>query len=411
MSLHERAAHLQARGRLPSLVVGVLHGGALAETAEVRAPIETSYRIGSITKTLTAVLVLQLRDEGRLSLDDAIGAFVTGTGYGAATIADLLGHTAGLQSEPVGSWWERSPGGSFAQLALTNDGSGAVAGPGEFFHYSNLGYGLLGELVARLRGGSWWDIVTQRLLVPLGMERTSYGPEHPHAQGFSVEHFTGRLRDEPHTDTGAMAAAGQAWSTIADLSIWTGVLAGRRPDVLARDTALEMGLERLGGGYGLGLRLVEASGKSYVGHTGSMPGFLASLFVDQHSGDGVIALANATTGLDAESLPADLLHAALPAPEPEWEPTTALPGLMDEIAGLWFWGHTAIELRRHNETLQARALQSGRLLYTFGLEAGELVGISGYHRGETLHVHATHLECATFIYTRVAYDTAAPIPG
>ncbi|MGA8846998.1 MAG: serine hydrolase domain-containing protein, partial [Nocardioides sp.] len=427
VTLHARAAHLQAGGRLPSLVLGVLRDASLSETAAVRSTIETSYRIGSITKTLTAVLVLQLRDEGRLSLGDPIGRFVSDTGHGAARIADLLGHTAGLPSEPSGPWWERSPGRSFAELALANDCSGAVAGPGEFFHYSNLGYGLLGELVARLRGGSWWEVVTERLLHPLGMDRTSYGPQRPHAQGYSVEHFTGRLCREPHTDTGAMAAAGQAWSTVTDLSIWAGVLAGRRPEVLTRESALEMSRDRLGAGYGLGLRLATCGQSTYVGHTGSMPGFLASLFVDPQRGDGVIALANATTGLDAEAMPRVLLHTALPdplsdvqadsqadpllGPPAEWEPTTTMPASLDGVVGLWFWGNTAIELRWENETLQARALQSGRLLYTFSLLAGRLVGVSGYHRGETLHVHATHLECATFVYTRVPYDPAAPIPG
>ena len=415
MSLRARATRLQAEGRLPSLVVGVLHDGALVETAAIRespqAPLGTRYRIGSITKTLTAVLVLQLRDEGRLTLDDPLGRFVAGTGYDDARLADLLGHTAGMQSEPCGPWWERSQGGPFDELAGAHDGSGAVAAPGEWFHYSNLGYGYLGELVSRLRGDSWWNVVEERLLRPLGMDHTSYAPVEPHAQGQSVEHFTGRLCDEPHTDTGAMAPAGQAWSTIGDLATWAGVLAGRRPEVLSRETGLEMAVDRLDAGYGLGLRLVDAGDVAYVGHSGSMPGFLASLFVDQHSGAGVIALANGTTGLEADALPRHLLHDGEPAAQPEWEPTVLVPGMVEGILGLWFWGNTAIELRWHNESLEARVLQSGRVLYTFGLVEGRLVGLTGYHRGETLHIHPDHLECATFVYTRVPYDPAAPIPG
>ena len=83
------------------------------------------------------------------------------TGYADATVRDLLAHVSGMQSEPVGSWWERSPGVELDALLAANDGSGAVAGPGEYYHYSNLGFALLGEAVARLRGATWWDVVSR----------------------------------------------------------------------------------------------------------------------------------------------------------------------------------------------------------------------------------------------------------
>lgn len=411
MTLALRLAQVQAAGRLPSVVGGLLRDGALVEAAAVNSTVETQYRIGSITKTLTAVLVLQLRDEGLLDLADPVGRFLPESGYGAATVADLLAHTAGMQSEPVGPWWERTDGGDFAALAAANDGSGAVAGPGEWFHYSNLGYGLLGEVVARLRGAPWCDVVRARLLTPLGMTRTSYDPVAPHADGHSVRHFTGELDAEPHTDTGAMAPAGQLWSTVADLAVWAGVLAGRHPEIVAPATLAEMGAAHLEPVYGLGLRRLPYGGRHLVGHTGSMPGFLASLFVDPVTGDGAIVLANGTTGLDADGVPLVLLGDDEPATVTPWVPTTEVPPEVAGIVGVWFWGNTAIELRWSNDLLEARALQGGRLGYTFALVDGALVGATGYHRGETLHVHPTHLECATFVYTRVPYDPAAPIPG
>ena len=73
-----------------------------------------------------------------------------------------------MQSEPVGPWWERSPGVPVEDLLAANDGSGAVFGPGEHYHYSNLGYALLGEAVARLRGEPWFSLVQERVLGPLG---------------------------------------------------------------------------------------------------------------------------------------------------------------------------------------------------------------------------------------------------
>ncbi|WP_323792402.1 serine hydrolase domain-containing protein, partial [Nocardioides sp.] len=278
-------------------------------------------------------------------------------------------------------------------------GSGAVAGPGAYFHYSNLGYGLLGEVVARLRGAPWWSVVQERLLEPLVMTRTTYGPTGAHALGQSVGHFTGLLHPEPHTDTGAMAPAGQLWSTLADLATWTTVLAGRRPEHLSAATAVEMTTPRADSGYGLGLRLVEVNGARWVGHSGSMPGFIASLFVDPLTAEATIALCNATTGLEAERVPAALLGGTPPEAS-GWQATTDLPVEAEPLLGVWFWGNLAVELRWNHDVLEVRALQSAELMYTFGLSDGRFVGLTGYHRGETLHVHPTHLECATFVYTR-----------
>ena len=162
---------------------------------------------------------------------------------------------------------------------------GACCEPGTAFHYSNLGFGLLGEVVARLRREGWWALVQRRLLGPLGMSRTSYHPEAPHAQGSSVDHFAGTLHEEPHQDTGAMAPAGQLWSTVADLARWLDFLATGRPDVLARETLLEMAPPSAPAtDYGLGLRrLTDVTGRVLVGHTGSMPGFLATAFIDQET--------------------------------------------------------------------------------------------------------------------------------
>ncbi|MDP2774161.1 MAG: serine hydrolase domain-containing protein [Nocardioides sp.] len=411
-------AALQAHGRLPSVVAGVLHGGELAWTGTVGGSLADRYRIGSITKTVTAVAVLQLRDEGRLSLDDPVGRFVPETGYAAATLRQLLAHTAGLQSEPVGSWWERSPGTDFATLVAANDGSRAVGSPGEF-HYSNLGFALLGEVVARLRGESWWDVVRRRVLDPLGMHDTAYGDDAPAAQGWSVDHFAGTLTREPHHDTGAMAPAGQLWSTLADLARFALFLADGHSDVLSAETIREM--ERpTSASYGLGLWLLDVPGRRLVGHPGSMPGFQASLFVDPATGDGTVVLASSTTGLDTDAVPALLLGEGQVAPDGPgvpWVPSERVPQAVAPLLGLWFWGNSALELRWHNETLHLRSLALATLTDVFELRGECLVGSWGYHRGETLDVvrrpdgSVSHLECATFVYTRSPYDPAAPIPG
>ncbi len=415
----ERAQH---DGRLPSLVAGVLEGGKLAWTGSAGSPTgpDVQYRIGSITKTMTAVLVLQCVHEGLAVLDDPVGRFLPETGYRDATLRALLSHGSGMQSEPVGPWWERSAASDIATLLKANDGSGAVAGPGEFFHYSNLGYALLGEVVARLRGAPWWELVGERLLAPLGMGRTSYGPRTPHAQGHSVDHFTGVLADEPHTDTGAMAPAGQLWSTVEDLARWAAFLTAGGDHVLP--TALLREAARAvppADDYGLGLRLLAYDGHWLVGHTGTMPGFQASLFADPRTGDGVVALTDATTGFDPFALTPALLggRATTGGAVTPWRPTRAVPPLVAEIVGLWFWGNTALELRWSNDRLELRNLATHTVSDAFGVDGERVVGTAGYHRGETLHVvrradgSVGHLVCATFVYTRTAYDPQAPIPG
>jgi CubicO group peptidase (beta-lactamase class C family) len=401
----------QASGRLPSIVAGVLGEGGLVWVGHAGdAPgVEQQYRIGSITKTMTAVLVLQCRDDGLLGLDDPLGRFLPESGYRDATIRELLSHTSGMQAEPVGPWWERSPGVPVPDLVAANDGSGRVLEPGTAFHYSNLGFGLLGEVVARLRGESWWTLVQARLLGPLGMGRTSYGPEPPYAQGSSVDHFAGTRHDEPHEDTGAMAPAGQPWSTVGDLARWLDFLAIGRPDVLARGTLLEMARPAAPAtDYGLGLRLLrDPTGHALVGHTGSMPGFLATAFVDPETRTGVVALTNATTGVSTDRLALSLLAGADPAGVPEpWRPSADVPDQVGELLGLWFWGNSALEMRWHNGLLESRTLAPVEVSDRFAVTPDRIVGVEGYLLGETLEVHrrangtVSHLECATFVYTR-----------
>jgi CubicO group peptidase (beta-lactamase class C family) len=421
-----RLARLQGQGRLPSVVAGVLEDGALtwvggAGDVPGDGPddwADLQYRIGSITKTLVAVAVMRGRDDGLLSLDDSIGRLVPETGYADATVRSLLAHVSGMQSEPVGSWWERSPGVPVDALLAANDGSGAVAGPGEYYHYSNLGYALLGEAVSRLRGAPWWDVVAAELLEPLGMTRTTYHPSAPHAQGHSVDHFTEVLADEPSQDTQGMAPAGQAWSTVADLARWADFLATGHPDVLAPETLTEMGRPQPPDpGYGLGLRLLDIDGRRLVGHTGSMPGFLASVFVDRDTRTGSVVLTNATVGLAAEAVPGVLLGDHVPPATEPWRPSVGVPEVVAGVPGLWFWGNTALELRWHHDRLRLHQLGTVDNAYEFEVRGDRIVGTEGYHRGETLLVHRRHdgsvghLECATFVYTRVPYDPDVEIPG
>jgi CubicO group peptidase (beta-lactamase class C family) len=407
----------QATRRLPTLVAGVLRDGELiwSGAAGAGADVVAQYRIGSITKTMTALLVLQCRDEGLLALDDPLGRFVPESGYRDATLRALLSHSSGMQSEPVGPWWERTPGAGFAELNRRNDGSGRVFDPGTTYHYSNLGFALLGEVVARLRGRPWYDVLRARVLEPLGMRRTTYLPEPPAAAGVSVHHLRGTLTDEPATDSGAMAPAGQLWSTVDDLARLVAFLR-RGGDVLAATTLAEMATPVLGY-YGLGTMRMEYAGGVLVGHLGSMPGFQAGAFHDPDSGAGVVALTNGTTGFGGVELAERMLGDRTPPPGEPWVPTLAVPDWAEELLGHWYWGNSAYEVRWHNERLEFHDVARGVLAEQFVRPGERIVGRAGYHHGETLHVHhnpdgsINHLECATFVYTLTPYDPAAPIPG
>lgn len=430
-----RLGHAQSTGRLPSVVAGLVRDGEPVwfgtyggPAVPDHDPYDVQYRIGSITKTMTAVLVLQLVREGRIGLDDPVSTVLGDLGgnrYADRTLRTLLAHDAGLQSEPSGPWWERSAGVSFEELVAANDGSGSVFAPHERFHYSNLGYALLGEVAARLLGGSWWDAVRDRVLAPLGMSRTSYLPEGAAAQGRSVHPYDGTLVDEPATDTGAMAPAGQVWASIADLLTYAAFLGQGHPDVLAvedldRAYAPQSGSpdDGMRAAHGLGFQLFAGGSGTLAGHTGSMPGFLAACLVDRRRRTGGAVLANATTGFSPADLVIGLmeeLEACEPTlPEP-WRPTTEVPAELRGVPGVWHWGNTAIVFSMEGRRLVAR--KDGRLLYAFEVRDGRVVGVSGYHAGEELHVvrrpdgAVGHLEAATFVYTRVPYDPDAPVPG
>ncbi|WP_328521467.1 serine hydrolase domain-containing protein [Kribbella sp. NBC_00359] len=421
-ALYAQIATAQSEWKLPSVNAGVVRDGSLVWTGSrgqfatadggVPGP-DVQYRIGSITKTLTAVLVMQCRDDGLLSLNDAVGKHLPGIAFGDRTIRQLLAHSGGMNAEPDGPWWERNPGVTFDQLTAAMDESQAVGPADRRHHYSNLGYGLLGEIVARLRSASWFDLVQERILDPLEMRRTTYFPTGSSAQGFSVHPFSGQLMDEPAYDAGAMAPAGQLWSTIEDLAKYANFWIDPLYEVLNRDTVDEMAApvaadprEGLTASYGLGLRLIADNPHLLVGHTGSMPGFLAGLFVDRVRRVGAVTLGNATYGRVA-SLPTDLIETVV-AYEPslplEWLPEPPLAQGSD-LLGHWYWGNTPVTM-----SVSAGILQlSGGLTTRFSPLGPDLYqGRDGYLAGEKLHViregnRITHLDVATFVLTRTPY--------
>ena len=143
------------------------------------------YRIASITKTFTGSAIMQLRAAGLLQLDDPAVSFLPelrggGGRFGAiesVTIRRLLSHESGLRSEPPGTDWSipRFEGDVARTLAHAGE-IGTVVPPNRQWKYSNLGYQLLGEIVARVSGSPYTDYVSEKILQPLGMSATSFEP-------------------------------------------------------------------------------------------------------------------------------------------------------------------------------------------------------------------------------------------
>ncbi|MFE1170919.1 serine hydrolase domain-containing protein [Streptomyces sp. NPDC058773] len=436
-ALLRRLAVGQAEGRAPSMTGAVVRDGWTVWTG-ARGTVEgelphgdVQYRIGSLTKTFVAVLVLRLRDEGLLRLADPVGRHLEGTPVPDATIAQLLSHSAGLPAEPRGPWWERTTGALRPEPADLFDERPQRLPAGRRHHYSNLGYALLGALVERLRDGAPWDQVLRReVLEPLGMGRTTLRPEAPYAGGWAVHPWADALLPEPAEDTGLMGPAGQLWSTLQDLCRWAAFLLRGDARVLdaaslaeLRTPAVPPESDGWDAGYGLGVQLLRREGRLLVGHQGSMPGFLAALWADVEEDVAAVVLTNCTSGPAAGAVAADLTgivraqEPRIPAP---WRP---LPGPLDPellaLTGPWYWGANPHALRlRADRGLELTPLSgTGRASRFRAENDGTWTGLDGYYAGETLRVRrdedgaVSHLDLGTFVFTRGPYEPSAPVPG
>ncbi|MGW1179825.1 serine hydrolase domain-containing protein [Streptomyces drozdowiczii] len=434
-ALLHRVAKAQAEGRTPSLVAAVRRQGETVwdgsrSCVEGHAPdSDTQFRIGSLTKTFTAVLVLRLRDEGLLDLSDPLEKHLPGTGAGDVTIHQLLGHSAGLGAETTAPWWERTPGRVRPALADVLGGQIAMHPPGHRHHYSNPGYTLLGSLVEAVRGAAWDEVLRREVLEPLGMHRTSSLPQVPHAGGWAVHPWADAMLPEPAEDLGLMAPAGQLWSTTADLLRFAAFLAEGDDRVLSAASVEEMKRPSAApepgdwdNGYGLGLQLIRRKGRTFIGHTGSLPGFLAALWVSAEDDVAAVVLVNATSGVAIGEVAADLVDIVAEAepriPEP-WRPLPEVDAELLALTGQWYWATRPNVLRLTSDRgLELRpANGQGRGARFTARPDGTWVGLDGYYAGETLRIvrnadgSVNHLDLGSFVFTREPYDPTAAVPG
>jgi CubicO group peptidase (beta-lactamase class C family) len=308
-------AHSVMSQHLPSVALTVVHGerpvwskayGYADVDAKAPATPQTRYRIGSITKTFTALAILQLHDEGKLRLDDRVRDHVTSTALHArsiglldVTLRELLTHSSGLQRDLPGTWYTRP---SFP--AELPDDFGATYPAGSQWKYSNVGYTLLGEVVAAASGEPWARYVRRRIVEPLGMASTEALPqrEDPRlATGYSRP-----TPGAPHVpaarfDFGAASPAASIVSTLEDIARYLAfhmsgggaVLGGKSLREMHRPQWLHDDWQSA---WGLGVRVRRADGRVRVGHPGTAPGFAALMEFIPSLRLGVVVLTNADDG-------------------------------------------------------------------------------------------------------------------
>lgn len=376
IKLERLARKVQAEGRVPALSAALHRADRPLWQVQVGpAEPDSQFRIGSVTKTFTAVLVMQCRDDGLLDLDDPIGRHLDVPAHGELTVRRLLSHTSGIQREPYGDVWDTLDMPDLARLITELEKAERVLPPSRRFHYSNLGLSLLGHAVGRLRGGTWAEVLTDRILRPLGLTGTTVERTERAVNGYLVEAYSDHARPETGQAFAAVGPACELWGTAADLARWAAFLADPAavdPDaaVLRPETLEEMRwpvtateADLWSAGFGLGLILVPQGERVvHVGHDGAMPGFLAGVY-GRRGGEGTPAamgcavLGSSGTAVEIFELPHRLLAAAVeddPADVVPWTPGEPAPEAYRSVLGRWwsegfeyvfFWRDGALRAR------------------------------------------------------------------
>jgi CubicO group peptidase (beta-lactamase class C family) len=419
--LDDLAEREQRDQRLPALTAAAVRDGEIVwERAIGAADVEsgsaaqpdTQFRIASITKTFTAAAAMQLRERGRLGLDAPLDHYVEGAAH-SPTLRQLLSHTSGLQRETQDFPWVTKRFAPTEELLETLGEAECVLPPGSRYHYSNLGFTLLGIAIERVTGRPYVEYVEEQLLRPLRLEHTSFEPLPDAATGYLVDAGSGELwREQAFVRTGARLAGGGLWSTVGDLCRWAAFLADPDERVLARASVEEMRTVhtlsdhvRWSEAYGLGLRLTRDRGRILVGHGGSLPGFIANVAFSPEDRIGAAALTNSGTAL-LNAFVSNVVDKAiehLPPPEARRPVEEPPPEDVAPLLGTWFMRGIRLEFAWLNGALEARSARDAdwQPPNVFAPEApGCWRSVSGADRGELLYVDGDRLVLSGYVLTR-----------
>jgi CubicO group peptidase (beta-lactamase class C family) len=295
---------------VPSASVAVVKGGKLVYTqaygkARLEPPIaatpEMRYSIGSISKQFTAAAILLLQEDGKLSIDDAVGKYVPGLTRGnEVTIRQTLSHTSGYQDYwPEDYVMTPMLKAESAQQILDTWGKKALDfEPGTQWQYSNTNFVIAGRIVEQVTGQPLMDLLTRRIFQPLGMKSVWNSDEAKLTQADATayyRHALGPLRVAPKEGRGWMFAAGELAMTAHDLALWDESLIAQsilKPEsykLMFTEVKLKDGK---GTQYGLGVDVRERDGHRSIEHSGEVSGFVSDNEVLVDDGVAVAVLTN-----------------------------------------------------------------------------------------------------------------------
>ena len=369
-----------ASNRVPGIAYGIIVDGKVIHIGtaglrdlETNAPVDTSsvFRIASMTKSFTALSILRLRDEGKLSLDDPAEKYVPelkSLKYPTSdspkiTIRFLLSHSTGFPED--NPWGDQQLADTDEQLSqMLRRGFPFSTSPGTSYEYSNLGFAILGRIVANVSGMPYARYVRQNVLLPLGMTSTTLEraqvPANRLAHGYRLQ--DGRWLEEPQLPDGAFGSMGGMLTSVSDLGKWVAYMLDAWPPrddaeygpvkrssrremqqvarfsnaTAAMDTAANT-VSLSAGGYGYGLGVTRTClWPSLVSHSGGLPGFGSIMRWLPDYGVGIVALGNLTYtgwgGVTTQALDALMRTGGLVAREPQ--PAPVLLTRRDQVTRL-----------------------------------------------------------------------------
>jgi len=302
---------------LPGIVVGVVadqqlvwaQGFGYADVAAKRPMTPaTKFRMASHSKLFTATAIMQLREQGKIRLDDPVSRYLpwfqlkpAGDDDGPVTIEQLLNHSSGLPRE-AGAHWTTLEFPTAEEVRKLFAERQAAFAPQVRWKYSNLAYTIAGMVVEQVSGMKWADYVHQNIYAPLGMTASSVDRN---VDGLAVG-YTRRMPDGTRevygfTDARGMGAATGITSTVEDMAKFvsaqfrTGKMGGRQ--ILSTGSLREMHRVRSvendwTSGTGIGFGVNRVGGKTYIGHGGGYPGYTTQTVIQLDSKVGVIVLTN-----------------------------------------------------------------------------------------------------------------------
>ena len=298
----------------------------------VPADAATIGRTGSISKSFTAVLMMELVERGLIGLDDPVADHLPEildlkdppADPATITFRQLASHTAGLEREPGLEGAASGPIQRWEEKVLASiPTTGFLTPPGTEYSYSNIGFGMLGLALSRAADQPFMELVERLIFGPLGMDDSFFVLQDPdHIARMSVGYSRSRETSDgsaeratrEHFGRGYKVPNGGVYSTVADLATFAAAVMGRTP---ARILGPESRRELLtpqppAEEYGLGFSVREVEGVELAGHGGSVAGYQAYLVFDPGSGLGVAVLKTTGYSPPAEELLVELVGAMGP---------------------------------------------------------------------------------------------------